>query len=58
MNEIQKMWMNNKKEGCLNVTIETLLGPKLSEKLSKEEDDANALKRALFVFLMKTKRKI
>ena len=56
MNEIQKMWMNNKKEGCLNVTIETLLGPNLSEKLSKEEDDA--VKRALFVFLMTTKRKI
>ena len=56
MNEIQKMWMNNKKEGCLNVTIETLLGPNISEKLSKEEDDV--VKRALFVFLMTTKRKI
>ena len=56
MDEIRRMWMNSRKEGCLNVTIETLLGPNISEKLSKEEDDA--VKRALFVFLMTTKRKI
>ena len=56
MNEIHKMWMNNKKEGCLNVTIEILLGPNISDKLSKEEDDA--VKRALFVSLMTIKRRI
>ena len=48
--------MQNKKSGCLNVSVEMPLGPKFSDKLTKEEDDA--VKRALFVFLMTTKRKI
>ena len=56
MEEIQRIWMQNKKSGCLNVSVEMLLGPKFSDKLTKEEDDA--VKNALFVFLMSTGKKI
>ena len=56
MNELQRIWMQNRKSGCLNVSIEMLLGPKFSDKLTKEEDDA--VKNALFVFLMSTEKKI
>ena len=56
MEEIQKIWMQNKKSGCLNVPEEMCLGPKFSDKLTKEEDDA--VKNALFVFLMSTGKKI
>ena len=48
--KIAKLWMDNKKWGCLNINLEMLVGPNFSDKVTREED--NNIKEVLFELLI------